>query len=298
MSRARRWAGTLIGSTEDGITELREKLGHSLMLLIAGREVCPSTGRPHFQIYMELKNPRRLSGLKDINGAIHWEIARKPRMANVKYCTKDGNAIVIDPEGLLDNTSKSYWNGITDLATADPLNFSRRIHAMQHLEGARLWTQFCERFAGGQVSRTHVIYISGPTGSGKTWKAYEIAMENYTPEDISIVEACNSFLNALNIRAKCWIFPEFRPATLEASVFLQILDIYPFVANVKGGHAVVRPEMVIIASIKQPQEIYKEEINVQFRRRITQTIQLSETYTIPVDARAQSDDETEEIISE
>lgn len=273
--KVRRWSGTWNDYTEDQVTEYLKIHGESMRYFIGGKEKCPTTGRPHLQIYMELYKQIRLSTLKTWNSVIHWEPSKKGKDANVNYCKKDGDFIEINRESNSDTTSKSFMNLQTELATQESLNFSRKMPAMQHIAGTELWNSWCKDFMNGTVTTPDVIYITGPTGSGKTWKAYEIALGTYGPEETSIVEPCNSFFNALNPRAKCWILPEFRPATLEASVFLQMLDIYPFVANIKGTHALVRPECVIIASIKPPDEIYKEEINRQFQRRITQLIDLT-----------------------
>lgn len=278
MSRFRRWVGTWNNYTEDGVNILKNKLIGITKCYILGREVAPTTNTPHLQLYLELKNAKSMSAMKLIHDAIHWENAVKPRIANVRYCMKGGNYETHGLEDSLHHTSSSYALRKEELAIQDSRNFSRTMPAIDYLEGVNLWNSWFERFKTGQVTKTTVIYITGPTGSGKTWKAFEIAGESYTPEDISIVEPSNGFLNGLNLRAPCWIFPEFRPATLEATVFLQILDIYPFVANVKGTHMLVRPEMILIASIKYPEDIYKEEINRQFRRRITQLIQLTDAW--------------------
>lgn len=271
--RVRRWSGTWNNYTEDGVQEFIKKHENFIRFFVGGREV-GENGTHHLQIYMETYKQTLLGTLKTWCSAIHWEPSKKPRLANVRYCTKqDTNPIYAGKESDT-NTPKSYSTTVTELATQDAKNFTRVLPAIQHIEGTELWQTWLSSFSVGKVNRPDVIYITGPTGSGKTWKAFEIAMENFTAEDISIVECSNGFFNALNIRAKCWIFPEFRPACLEASIFLQITDIYPFIANIKGAHAVVRPEMVIIASIKQVQDIYKEEINRQFQRRITRTIDM------------------------
>lgn len=69
---------------------------------------------------------------------------------------------------------------------------------------------------------------------------------------------------------------EFRPSQIKASDFLQLTDKYGFRCNTKGGFATLRPEKIIICSIIPPEQIYKEEVNKQFLRRITETIDLDE----------------------
>ena len=119
-----------------------------------------------------------------------------------------------------------------------------------------------------------IIYITGGTGKGKTFKAYELATEKYTNEDIGKLTLKNDFIDVVNESAKCYIIEEFRPSQIKASDFLQLTDKYGYRANIKGGFITLRPEEIIICSIIPPEEIYKEEINQQFMRRITETIDL------------------------
>lgn len=269
-----RWCGTWPNYTEDGLKELMTSLQKSTKYYIIGREICPKTSTPHLQMYLEFLTRKRLSELKKLNSAIHWEKTLKPRLANVRYCKKEGKYIEFEPELRSTTTSKSFASRLTEIATSEPSKFSQHLPALHHIASTELWTRWYEQFLLGRYLKPAIIYITGRSGSGKTWMCYSIAGELYHPEDISVIECSNSFLNAQNIRAKCWIFPEFRASTLEATVFLQMTDIYPFVANIKGTYALVRPECVIIASIKPLSELYKEEINLQFRRRITNYINM------------------------
>lgn len=119
-----------------------------------------------------------------------------------------------------------------------------------------------------------VIYIIGDSGKGKTYKAYEVALDNYNDEEIGKLTLKNDFIDIVNEDAKCFVIEEFRPSQIKASDFLQLTDKYGYRCNIKGGFATLRPEMIVIASIIRPQQIYKEEINKQFMRRITEIIDL------------------------
>lgn len=119
-----------------------------------------------------------------------------------------------------------------------------------------------------------VIYITGGSGKGKTYGAYKRATKEYPIEKISKLTLKNDFIDVLDETADCFVIEEFRPSQIKASDFLQLTDKYGYRCNVKGGFATIRPKMLIICSIKQPTEIYKDEVNKQFMRRITEFIDL------------------------
>lgn len=71
---------------------------------IIGEEICPKSGKPHLQGYIEFhKKTRPLELFRD--NKTHWEVAKGNRDANIKYCSKDGKYItnmkfpkpVVDP---------------------------------------------------------------------------------------------------------------------------------------------------------------------------------------------------------
>lgn len=64
---------------------------------IFGRETAPSTGTPHLQGYFTLKKAVRPSALKKVlPQGTHFEVARKPHLANFRYCAKSGDYTEID----------------------------------------------------------------------------------------------------------------------------------------------------------------------------------------------------------
>lgn len=125
-----------------------------------------------------------------------------------------------------------------------------------------------------------VYYITGPSGKGKTYGAYKLALSKYDKKDIGKMLINNNFFKITNDKAKCFVIEEFRPSQLHASDFLQLIDKYGFNCNIKGGFITIRPECFIICSIIPPEEIYKEEINEQFRRRLTEVFEIDENHEL------------------
>lgn len=88
-------------------------------------------------------------------------------------------------------------------------------------------------------------------------------------EKIGRIHCDNNFCHFTNEDANTWIIQEFRPSQLSAANFLELTDKYGFAAPIKGGHFYIRPKRIYICSVKSPQQIYKDENNAQFLRRIT-----------------------------
>lgn len=84
-SLGKRWCFT---SFEDAEPTFKEG---TYAYLCYGREVCPTSGRPHWQGYVYLSKRMYLNGLKGkADGPYHFELAKGSVAQNISYCSKDG----------------------------------------------------------------------------------------------------------------------------------------------------------------------------------------------------------------
>ena len=121
-----------------------------------------------------------------------------------------------------------------------------------------------------ELSAPEIIYVNGAPGEGKTYGAYVEALKiEHNEEKIGRIHCDNNFCHFTNEDAETWIIQEFRPSQLSAANFLELTDKYGFAAPIKGGHFYIRPKRIYICSVKHPYQIYKDELNAQFLRRIT-----------------------------
>lgn len=86
------WCGTLHGYEALGMLVIENRLKEICKKYILGKEVCPTTGRKHLQMFFVCKKAMRLTELK-IPGKPHLEPCKADEESNVKYCSKDGNFI-------------------------------------------------------------------------------------------------------------------------------------------------------------------------------------------------------------
>jgi len=59
---------------------------------ISGKELAPSTNKPHWQAYLEVRDIRSLQKLKRFlqDNTVHIERIKKSTLANIFYCCKNG----------------------------------------------------------------------------------------------------------------------------------------------------------------------------------------------------------------
>jgi len=83
---------TVFGLNEESENELNRQLGSLCVKYLYGKEICPTTGRTHFQGFMHLKKAMRITELKLI-GKPHLEACKGNEEQNERYCSKDGNVV-------------------------------------------------------------------------------------------------------------------------------------------------------------------------------------------------------------
>ena len=241
-------------------------------LMIGAIEKAPTTGHEHVHIYAYFKTPLKLS-IKKCCGA-HVEPTKGTFNDNLQYLTKDGDLTFEWGErphqGL--KTVKELREMNADDVPPQYYNIKTKIDQKKHDED--VFFQMLDEIERDELKAPEIVYITGGTGKGKTFTAYKTALKEFEKSKIGKLTLKNEFFDVINENADCFIIEEFRPSQIKASDFLQLTDKYGFRCNVKGGFCTLRPKKIFICSIIPPEQIYKEEINKQFMRRITKVINL------------------------
>ncbi len=116
-----------------------------------------------------------------------------------------------------------------------------------------------------------VLYISGPSAVGKTTLAKIFASQTYSNDEIFISSSSNDILDGY-LGEKCIILDDLRDDALKYADLLKFLDNNTN-SSVKSRYSnkqLVRCELVIITSIKEPYQLYTNvgEDKKQLYRRI------------------------------
>lgn len=240
--------------------------------MVSALEQGEETQHEHYHIYCHFKNMIKLS-VKKCCGA-HIEIVKGSYSDNLQYFTKQGE--LTTEWGDRPHQGCKSIKQLKEMDSDDvPPNYYRIKKEIDRNEKDKNdFFDMLEEIEKDELKAPEIIYITGGTGKGKTYTAYKLALKEYKKEEIGKLTLKNDFFDVINEKAKCYVIEEFRPSQIKASDFLQLTDKYGYRANVKGGFVSLRPEKLIICSIIPLNEIYKEEINKQFVRRVTKIINL------------------------
>lgn len=87
------WTFTIHSWTTEQYEQIASSASALWTYLIIGKEVCPTTGRPHLQCYGILKTKRRFNQVKQLPGLAnaHFEASRGSPEQNKTYCSKEGD---------------------------------------------------------------------------------------------------------------------------------------------------------------------------------------------------------------
>lgn len=156
--------------------------------MIYGVEICPETKKKHYQGYMELYKPMRLKGVKTAFGdnTMHLEKRQGTRDQARAYCMKDGNfrefGTWIKGQGHrtdLEKVANKLVNGdvtITEVMEENPVLYCKYRNGLKDLGGLGMQRKTRE------FRKLEVEILSGPTGCGKTRRAFETAPDAYKIE--------------------------------------------------------------------------------------------------------------------
>lgn len=236
----------------------------------------------HYHIAAQFKNATALS-LKRLYGA-HVKVGKYGSIQDmVRYCKcedvkhkkKGITYTIIDEHGEMKignryPTIKEVKEMGRDERDELPIQYQRIIKDINDEQREEEeFDKMLDEIDNDNLKAPHIIYVHGEPGQGKTYGAYKLALKMFPKSDIGRISINNNFCKITKKYARCYVIEEFRPSQMAAADFLQLTDKYGYSCNIKGGHQFVRPDCIFICSVKHPSEIYKDENNKQFIRRIT-----------------------------
>lgn len=261
-SRHRSWALTLWEYPSSEVIE-------TCKYLLMGEEICPSTGRMHWQSYCVFKNPKYFNGVKKLFGKdASIRACRGTFEENWIYCTKDKKweEFGTRPCGMgtrndLTHLKKNVFEErltLGDIVRENVENYQQ----LKFVEGLM---KYVKPYEGPR----NVIYIWGKTGVGKS----KLVRERESAGQLSNVTFVNNFFIGYD-GSKSAVFDDFR-GEMPFRELLKITDRYAVKVNVKGGELPWNAVTIYFTSDRPPQDLYVGVGDVsQFIRRIKEIIHL------------------------
>lgn len=209
--------------------------------LCLGKETGES-GTPHLQGFIIFKRAYRLTQLKKLSPKAHWEKAVATDAMN--YCMKEDYVIQ-------DYRTKGKRTDIDDVRkqVEDGVPMYEIIKTASSYQAIK----FAEKLKQYQPKRRNwkmqVTWIYGPTGSGKTQQAWELLGEN------AYVKPPGKWWLGYEGQEDV-IIDDFRAHDMCFNEMLRVLDRYPHIVEIKGGHQQLLAKRVVVTSALPPNRVY------------------------------------------
>lgn len=233
----------------DGVP-MRVTFGPRCTYLLYGEEV-GENGTPHLQGYVEFDSPVRPSVLMNALPQAHFENARGTVQQNRTYCMKGGiwteEGVPSGGQGARNDIHQVVGmvrDGVPVKRIAEqfPVTFVRSFKGIERLRDV---------LSNSREGPPEIIIICGPTGTGKSRLAHEMAPNAYWAFS-------HQWWDGYEGQADV-IWDEFYGASCPYLKLLRILDRYPYTAERKGGTVQLQFRRIIFTSNRTPEEWYQSE---------------------------------------
>lgn len=237
----------------DGVP-MRVSFGEHCSYLVYGHEV-GEQGTMHLQGYVEFDRPVRPRVLFNAIAEAHFENARGSPQQNRDYCTKDDN---FEEEGVISGGqgARSDINAVVELVRAQrpilevaeqhPATFMRMYKGIERLYDV-LSTQ--------RRDYPTIVVICGPTGSGKSRLARELAPNAYWVFNHQWWDGYDPYVH------EDVVWDEFYGSSCPYVKLLRILDSTPYRAERKGSTVELRFRRIIFTSNLEPKDWYGQMVD-------------------------------------
>lgn len=248
------------------------------------REVCPTTGKGHWQGFLYLHKKATLTRIKSLVSKVwHWEIMRGDLESNIAYCSKAGTLVehgIRPAQGQRSDISglvTAILGGkrrADDVLSADPEQYCKYYKAIIRAE------DICNSSMKREWMTT-IVWIWGPTGVGKSHMVNEKAPGAYKkPLSCADLKWWDDYAGQEDV----WL-DDFR-GQIPYSELLRLADKWPMAVSRRcRAPSPFMAKTIWITSCLEPEDVYckqaaaesKDSIN-QLNRRIRERIQLTDKY--------------------
>lgn len=245
-------------------------------------ETAPTTLRRHCQAYVYTRSNSRIPAIRKLFQGWrnlcnpHIELARGSIDQAADYCAKADTAVPDTHRQVGERPKQGSRSDLAEIASAIdegtdmsevaqmyPGDFIRYSRGFQEYQRVRL---SCPR------SKDEAITVSwwfGPTGTGKSRKAFEDYPDSY------VKMPTNKWWDGY-VAQKTVIMDDYRPAMCPFSELLRILDRYPMRVEMKGSSTDLSATTFIITTCQRPEILWhgktEEQID-QLIRRVTDIVE-------------------------
>lgn len=253
MERSRNTCFTSYDDSEPKFTPM-------MKYLVFQREKCPTTGKPHWQGYVEWVQPmeyKKMSEELELK-SVHYESRKGSPLQASEYCKKTDSRLSLPKEfGTLSaQGTRSDINAIAQSIGKrkyrDLIDENREVYVKFHRGFDRLHSLF----ALSKMREVKVTYIWGEPGIGKSHSVWTPEMiKSYEEGDVyCATDNSQGWLDGY-LEQRIIYFDDF-DGLWPLKDMLRLTDKYPCSGWVKGGKVNMLHTQVIFSSNKPPESYY------------------------------------------
>jgi len=287
---------------------------------VCQEEICPETGQPHIQGYVEYFTNKRLVALRSSalweGEVVRFLNAKGTGQENVHYCSKKDDRPAVYKDNEMNVFTVGEIRNIGKGARSDILGVKKAIDAgeasvdiwrndshfepmLKYHKGFQVYEQLV-RATLAKVSgerEVQVIVYWGPPGTGKSYMAHRELEAIEKADNFYVVPMpkgsglyFDGYMGQENV-----LIDEMRGSRMPHQDLLRLLDRYPTTVPIHGGLVDWRPKKIILTSNHHPFDWYRS-LNLAdspaftawraLERRLTSVVHRTEVY-VPPGAAAQ-----------
>lgn len=260
--RARGWCFTMYGDLDEKENMLKQL---EKRYVIAGREICPTTGKNHLQGFIYFHQKRTRKNLKEtVDAQAHWEASRGTPQDNARYCKKDGKFWEMGIMPMMGGRSdrEAVAERVRDGASLEEVaEENPGLFVLYHRGLTALKSQVMKhRTEGPKVS-----WLWGLTGVGKTRTAVQTSKSFYMKDGTQWWDGYN--------QEECIIIDDF-DGKWPFRDLLRLLDYPKYQGQCKGGYVKINSPKIVITCEYPPSHFWSGNELAQILRRIHEVTHL------------------------
>lgn len=212
---------------------------YSMKYVVVGLETAPETGTRHLQGFVSFSRPVPFTKVRECLPGCHIENMRGTVKQAVNYCKKGGN---FREWGDCPNQgARNDLSAIAELASSGK-NLQDLIGDISGFQALRTLQVLLPLVEPPRDKKPVVIYLHGPTGSGKTRLAMHLLSRPYTKEP-SLGKWWDGYDRHQHV-----LIDDLRPGDIPFATLLRLLDRYPVRVEIKGGSRQFVATLIIITT--------------------------------------------------
>lgn len=230
----------------------------------------PTTGHKYIHLYAHFSNGYRITK-QILDLKVHIEVCRGSSKQNIDFIESKGN--ILDEYGIRPIHNIKTIGDLKKINDPSELNWRMR----------KTWYEMQDKDVDIEEfgKDIEVYYIFGPSKVNKLDEALKIIKEyenKFGNVEFSYVSHKGKYWNGLEYDCKIALYENFSDKDVELDEFIHFIDSYKQPLEIKQGYMTNKYELVIITSVQNPKDIYKEypeEDRQRISWRITKIIDLT-----------------------